>query len=83
MLKVYVVGSANSGKTTISALIAKTLKENGFDAEVVPYLPGELRDDYNPFENMEQRVESIKRMNGTIQIEEMQAPRKGDFNVIK
>lgn len=83
MLKVYVVGTANSGKTTLSALIAKTLKENGFDAEVVPYLPGELRDDYDPFENFDMRVESINRMNGTIQIEEMQAARNGDFNVIK
>ncbi len=83
MLKVYVVGTANSGKTTISALIAKTLEENGFDAEVVPHLPGELRDDYDPFENFEQRVESINRMNGKIQVEEMQAARNGDFNVIK
>ena len=83
MLKVYVVGTANSGKTTMSVLIAKTLKEHGFDTEVVPWLPGELRDDYDPFENFEQRVESINRMNGTIKIEEMQAVRNGDFNVIK
>jgi molybdopterin-guanine dinucleotide biosynthesis protein len=83
MLKVYVVGTANSGKTTMSALIAKTLKEHGFDTEVVPYLPGELRNDYDPFENFDQRVESINRMNGTIKIEEMQAVRNGDFNVIK
>jgi molybdopterin-guanine dinucleotide biosynthesis protein len=83
MLKVYVVGTANSGKTTMSVLIAKTLKEHGFDTEVVPYLPGELRNDYDPFENFDQRVESINRMNGTIKIEEMQAVRNGDFNVIK
>lgn len=83
MLKICVVGSVNSGKTTISALIAKTLKEHGLETEVIPYLPGELREDYNPFENLDQRMESIKEMNGTIEIQEMQATRNGDFSVLK
>lgn len=83
MLKIYVVGNANSGKTTISALIADVLAKHQIETEVVPIMPGEHAAHYDPLENLEQRMEGIKRANGTIEITEMQATRNGDFNVIK
>lgn len=85
MLKVYVVGHAASGKSTIGELIAHTLREHGFDAESVPCVPGEYRADYDPLLNLDERLESIKRKpdGEKIVVQEMQAPRNGDFNVIK
>lgn len=83
MLKIYVVGSANSGKTTVSAMISKMLDDYGIETKVVPFLPGELAEDHNPFEHLDSKIEGIKRMNGTIEIQEMQSTRNGDFNVIK
>lgn len=83
MLKIYVVGTAGSGKTTVSALIARTLEDCGLETEVVPSHPGEHGDWYDPLDNLNQRMEGIRRTNEKIVIEEMQAARNGDFNVIK
>jgi len=86
MLKIYVVGSPGTGKTTISALIKKMLGSFGIEAKVTSALPGEYPAGFDPLDNVENRMASIKyqlEMYGAgIEVEELQAKRNGDFNVI-
>lgn len=75
MLKIYVTGTAGSGKTTVSAIIAEALAKHGIDSTVVPAIPDELPKGYNPLQDIDQKADSIKRMNGTIEILESRAVR--------
>jgi len=59
MLEIYVSGTANSGKTTISALIKKVLADYNIDATVVPSVPGELAADYDALADLDKKMEAI------------------------
>jgi len=59
MLEIYVSGTANSGKSTISALIKKVLADYNIHATVRPALPGELAADHDALADLDKKMEAI------------------------
>lgn len=85
MLKVYVVGNANSGKSTISEVIRQALSEYGVDARVVPFLHEETAVDMNWTldDRMKSIVNKLDLEDEVVEIEERQLARSGAFHDIK
>lgn len=73
MIEVYVKGTANSGKSTVLAVINRALNEAGLTAETVELWPDE--DTSNALENLPEKMAEISRQNGTIKIIEEQMRR--------
>ena len=73
MLEVYVKGTANSGKSTVLAVINRALNEAGLVAEIVELWADE--DTSDALENLPEKMAAISRQNGTVQIIEEQMRR--------
>jgi adenylate kinase family enzyme len=83
MIKVYVVGTTNSGKSTISALINDVLQEYGIETELFEAVPGESEPaSMDELLDRGREIGRNQRLNGErTEIHEVQAMRNGAFNV--
>lgn len=69
MIKIQVFGTFNSGKTTISSLIAILLKDHGFNVTLKDY-------DGIGCWDAPSRIQALKDKGMLIEIETIQTPRK-------